>query len=78
MEETCNKNDAPAEKHGIWRTMSIRLNDKDKTTFFSPSEVWSLPAPSSKKPEERELVVAYGALMHMLSRKDVNSAGTGD
>ena len=30
------------------------LNAKDKATFFSPSEVWSLPAPSSKKPEERD------------------------
>ena len=30
-----------------------KLNDLDKAAFFSPSEVWSLPAPSSKKPEER-------------------------
>ena len=34
-----------------------KLNDKDKTTFLSPSEVWSLPAPSSTRPFERELVV---------------------
>ena len=30
-----------------------KLNDKDKATFCSPSEVLSLPAPFSKKPEER-------------------------
>ena len=30
-----------------------KLKDEDKATFYSPSEVWSLPAPSSKKPEER-------------------------
>ena len=51
-----------------------KLNDKDKATFFSLSEVWSLPAPSSKKPEEGELVVDSGASMHMLSRKDLNSS----
>ena len=38
-----------------------KLNNKDKATFFSPSEVRSLPSPSSKKPEEREFVVDSGA-----------------
>ena len=33
----CTKNDAPAEKHGIWRKNVHKLNDKDKTTFFSLS-----------------------------------------
>ena len=54
-----------------------KLNDKDKTTFFSPSEVWSSPAPSSKKkkkPEDRQFVVDSLASRHMLSRKDQNSA----
>ena len=37
------------------------LNKKDKVTFFSSSEVWSLTAPSSKKPEERDFVVDSGA-----------------
>ena len=30
-----------------------KRKEKDKTTFYSPSEVWSLPAPFSMKPEER-------------------------
>ena len=30
-----------------------KLHDKDKATFFSSSEGWSLPAPSWKNPEER-------------------------
>ena len=47
---------------------------KDKATFYSLSEVWSLPAPSSMTPEEGELVVDSRASMHMLSRKDLNSA----
>ena len=38
-----------------------------------PSEVWSLPAPSSTKLEERTLVVDSGASMHMLSRSDLSS-----
>ena len=41
----CNKNDAPAEKHGIWRKVNVfKLNNKDKTTFYSLSKVWSLLA----------------------------------
>ena len=50
------------------------LNEKDNVTFFSPSEVWSLPAPSSKKLEERDFVVDSGASLHRLIRKDLNSA----
>ena len=33
-----------------------------------------LPAPSESKLEEREFVVDSGASMHMLSRRDLNSA----
>ena len=47
---------------------------KDKVTFYSPSVVRSSPTPSSTKPEEREFVADSGASMHMLSRKDMNSA----
>ena len=50
-----------------------KLNDKDKATFYSPSEVWSLLAPSSKKREEREFVVDSGASMHMLIKKVLGS-----
>ena len=52
----------------------LKLKEKDKTTFFSPSENWCLPAPSTLKPEERESVVDSGASMHMISKKDLNSA----
>ena len=30
-----------------------KLKEKDKTTFYSPSEAWVLPATSTKEPEER-------------------------
>ena len=38
-----------------WRLAKsiLKLMEKDKTAFFSPSENWCLPAPSTLKPEER-------------------------
>ena len=68
-QERCARGDA-------WRmAKSIpKLKEKDKATFVSPREVWCLPAPSVIKLEEREFVVDSGASMHILSRKDLNSA----
>ena len=51
-----------------------KLKEKNKAAFFSPSENWCLPAPSTLKPEEREFVVDSGASTHMISKKDLNSA----
>ena len=50
-----------------------KLKEEDKTAFFSPSENWCLPAPSTLKPEEREFVDS-GASMHIISKKDLISA----
>ena len=50
------------------------IKQKDTGTFFSPIEVWCLSAPSVMKPEERVFVVDAEASMHMLSRKDLDSA----
>ena len=47
---------------------------KDKAAFHFPAEKWVLPAASIKEPEEREFVVDSGASMHMVSKKDLNSA----
>ena len=47
---------------------------KDKGTFHSPTNEWILPAASTIKPEEREFVVDSGAGMHMVSKRDLNSA----
>ena len=53
----------------------IKLKEKDKTAFFSPSENRCLPATSTPEPEEREFVVDSGASMHMINcKKDLNSA----
>ena len=51
----------------------FKLKEKSRATFFSPSENRCLPA-STLKPEEREIVVDSGALMHMISRKDLDDA----
>ena len=69
----CHKNDAPAEKHGTWRTMSLSSKHKDEAPFDSPSEAWVMKAPSSKKPQTREFVIDSGASMHTLSNKDSSS-----
>ena len=51
----------------------LKIEGENKATFFSPSESRCLPA-STLKPEEREFVVDSGASMHMISKKDLNSA----
>ena len=68
-QERCARGDA-------WRLAKniYNLKNKEKTTFFSPTDEWSLHAASTIKPVEREFVVGSGASMHMVSRKDLNSA----
>ena len=51
----------------------LKLKEKNKAAFFSPSENRCLPA-STLKPEEREFVVDSGASMHMISKKDSSDA----
>ena len=51
-----------------------KLKEKEKATFYSPAEEWVLPAASTQEPEEREFVVDSGASMHMVSKRDLNSA----
>ena len=72
-QERCARGDA-------WRLAKhiLKLNEKDKASFFSPTNEWSLPAPSVIKPLEREFVADSGASMHMLRRKDMNSSEIGN
>ena len=62
-------------REAAWRLAKtvLKLKEKNGTTFFSPSENRCLPA-SHLKPEEREFVVDSGASVHMISKKDLNSA----
>ena len=57
-------------REAAWRLAKSVLKEKNKATFFSPSENRCLPA-STLKPEEREFVVDSGASMHMISQKDL-------
>ena len=55
-------------REAAWRLANniLKLKEKNKTAFFSPSENWCLPAPSNLKLEEREFVVDS---MHMISKR---------
>ena len=62
-------------REAAWRLAENILKIKEKQKpFFSPSDNWCLRPPSTIKPEEREFVVDSGASMHMISKKDLNSA----
>ena len=52
----------------------LKLKEKNKAAFFSPSENWSLLAPTNLKPEEREFVVDSCVSMQMISEEDLNDA----
>ena len=59
-------------REAAWRLAQIfskKMKEKHKTAFFSHSESWCLPAPSTLKPEEREFVVDSGASLHMISKR---------
>ena len=71
----CTKKDAPAKQRGIWQNI-YKLKNSDKTTFYTPIEK-GMPTPTSKRPGEREFVVDSGALMHMLSKKELSSEEMG-
>ena len=61
-------------REAAWRmAKSIQKFKEKNRAFFSPSENRCLPA-STLKLEEREFVVESGASMHMISKKDLNSA----
>ena len=62
-------------REAAWRLAKnvLKLKEKNKATCFSPSENRCLPA-STRIPEEREFVVDSGASLHMISKKDLNSA----
>ena len=47
-----------------------KLKENDKTTFDSPAEEWVLLAASTKETEKREFVVASGACVHMVNKRD--------
>ena len=63
-------------RRDVWRLANniYKLKEKEKVTFFSPTDESILPAASTIKLEEREFVVDAGAIMHTVSRQEPNSA----
>ena len=51
-----------------------KIKEKEKATFYSSFEEWIMPAASLIKSEDREFAVDSGASMHMVSKRDLNSA----
>ena len=49
------------------------LRNADNASFHTPVEARVVPAPTSKRPDEREFVVDSGATMCMLSKKNSSS-----
>ena len=52
----------------------FKLKKEESDALHSPAEAWVMPAPSSRKPEEREFEIDSRASMHMLSKKVLSSA----
>ena len=56
QQERCARRDAWGLAINVFK-----LKTKDKATLDSSTEAWVMPAPSAKKPEEREFEVGSGA-----------------
>ena len=79
FEEQSHEETESQQRCGRSKAWSLAKNiyepkEKVKATFYAPAEEWVLPAASTKKSEERKFVVDSGASMHMVSKKDLNSA----
>ena len=75
MKRLKDNSDVPEARQGLEPAKNIyKLKEKDHVTFHSPAEECAPLAASTKELEEREFVVDSGASMHMVSRKDLNSA----
>ena len=51
------------------------LKKESQDTFYSLAKAWVMPAPSSKKSEERQSVIDSGASMHVSRKKKHLSSG---
>ena len=71
MKRLNDSSDVPEARLG---TLPKTYTSSKRTTFYFPAQEWVLPAASTKNPEEREFVVDSGAGMHMVSKRELNSA----
>ena len=62
-------------KQGMELCQNIyKIKESDKATFNSQATDLVLPAASTQELEEREFVVDSGASMHMVCKRDLDSA----
>ena len=73
-EETARQQRCARDKSWNLAKNMYKLKEKDKTTFYSPAEKWVMSVTSIKEPEGRKFVVDSGASMHMVCKRDLNSA----
>ena len=73
-EETVRQPRCARSKAQNFTKNKYRLKEKDKATFCSPAEEWVLPAASTKERKGRKFVVDSGARVHMVRKRDFNSA----
>ena len=59
MRRPCTKKDASAEQQDLAK-MCTSSRIANKAPFYTPVEAKVMPAPTSKRPEEREFVVDSG------------------
>ena len=71
MKRLKGKSDVPGSKAWNLTKNIYKLKENDKTTS---AERWVLPVASTKEQEEREFVVDSEASMHMVNKRDLNSA----
>ena len=74
MKRLNDSSDVPEARLGILLKTHASSKKKDKAAFYFPAEEWVLPAASTKESEEREFAVDSGGSMHMVSKRDFNSA----
>ena len=74
QEETERQQRCARSKAWNFAKNKCKVREKDKATFYSPTEEWVLPTAETKEPEEREIAVDSGASVHMVSKRDLNTA----
>ena len=74
MKRLNDSSDVPEARLGFLPKTFTSSKRTTKATFYSPAQKWVLRVSSTKEPEEREFVVDSGASMHVVSKKDLNSA----
>ena len=71
MKRLNDSSDAPKARHRILPHTNRSSKENDNASFHSPVEEWVLPAAST---EEREFEVDTGTTVHMVSKKNLNTA----